>query len=270
MNSYAVYFTAQLRGGFKRSDAIRSLGDTFALDLERVKDLLSSAPKVVKRGVAKPQAYKVIKALWQGGWHSELHHNGSKIYSTEDIQATTGAAAESLPLAKPAKAEEEGAARKSPSTPTRSERLLRLAATDQSCSVCIPDRWQAMGQLNRNACLQAGCNDSDSYLVIIPQLKVAINRQVSQQEYTEAVLESAVGWVEEGGIVAPATLESPVELAAVSGEIEGIVGENRVHYLISVYEGQDSFFACYLWSTADLFERQRPLFKALLASIRVH
>ena len=95
MNSYTVYFTAQLRDGFKRSDAIRMLGETFSLDLERVKQLLSTAPKAVKREVAKPQANKIIQALWQGGWHSELYLNDKKVYSTDESQT------ESVALASP-------------------------------------------------------------------------------------------------------------------------------------------------------------------------
>lgn len=283
MNSYTVYFTAQLRSGFKRSSAIRSLGDTFSLDIEQVKRLLQSAPKAVKRDVKKAQANQIIKALWQGGWHSELHRDGNLIYSTQDAKPNAAAMeaeaitpsnaqgfndqlqtelAEATPTASPI-AEEK-------STTIRTERLLRLAASDQSCSVCIPERWQAMEQLNPNACLQAGCASSDSYLVVIPQVKLEINRQVSLLQYTQAVLESAIGWVDGGGIVQVAKAQKQLAFNAAAGEIAGVVGDHRVHYLITVYEGSDSFYACYLWSSEDNFTQQKPLFQALLASFRVN
>lgn len=283
MNSHTVYFTAQLRRGFKRSGAIRSLGDTFTLDMEQVKRLLQSAPKAVKRDVKKAQANQIIKALWQGGWHSELHCDGRLIYSTIDEKPNTMAIdAEAItpstaPL--PSTQLQSGLAEvasglsepvsKTVTVPLKTERLLRLAAPDQSCSVCIPERWEAMQQLNPNACLQAGCSQTDSYLVVIPQVKLAMNRPVSQQEYAEAVLESAIGWVEGGAIVAAATPQKQLQFPAVTGEFEGVVGDHRVHYLISVYEGQSSFYACYLWSAADSFEQQRPLLQALLASFRI-
>lgn len=259
MNSYTVYFTAQLREGFKRSDAIRILGETFALDLVRVKQLLEAAPKAVKRNVAKPQANNIVKALWKGGWHSELYLDDRKVYSTADA---TAAVATQPPV------ETHQTELRQDSPASRSERLLRLAAADQSCSLCVPERWQAMQQLNPNACMQAGCTDTDSYLVVIPQIKAAINRQVALHEYAEAVLESAVGWVENGGVVVAAKAQQQLSLTAVLGEIEGMVDGNRVHYLISVYESGDSFYACYLWSAAGSFDQQRPLFQAILASFR--
>lgn len=283
MSDFSLKFTAQLRDGFDSNRAEPALAKIFKLAPEQVDGLVAGPARVIKSSLTKEQAHRWVKTLWAAGWHSSLLKAGKEVYSTVEIKASKLTAGRPQKVRnadlEPATASAVNAATKPVSEPapkqtskqvakqvTKQAHLQRIYAPRAPGSICILKGWQRQETLNPNACIQAGCQDRDAYMIVIAQPKKDIQGAPDLMAYTKAVVESAAGFIGDSQIEAPIAKMPHRELEGLWGEVTGQVNDSSVHYLISVFEGVDHYYAVYFWTGKENFKQVRPLFNAMNAS----
>ncbi|WP_370981179.1 hypothetical protein [Agaribacterium sp. ZY112] len=263
MSDYSLKFSARLRNGFEAEQARLALIKLFKLNDERADKLITGSPRILKNDLTKPQAHKWVKALWSAGWHSSLIKADKEVYTTVEAKESKLAVGRSDADVAPT----QGKQLEKPSVgPAKKAHIQRIYAPRVPASMCILKGWQQQNTLNPNACIQAGCQDRDAYMIVIAQPKKDIEGSPDLKAYTKAVIESAAGFIAQGRISTPIAKQAHRELDCLSAEITGLVDQSNVHYLISVFEGLDHFYAVYFWTSKHNFQQVRPLFNAMNAS----
>ncbi|WP_250460133.1 hypothetical protein [Microbulbifer litoralis] len=239
--SFRVVFTGELREGFSRRRGIESLAQRFNLGFEEIKRLLTGNRQTVKSADSRQQAERIVRALWGGGWHSELVRNGRVLFRTnrpERADAPTGEV----------------------------DSRQTLTAVDGSFSVSVPAGWQYCEDLNPQALLQVGDARNHHYLMALAQSVAELPETLALADYCDAQLQQCVDKVADGRLCAPAAPLLECRLPAYAGEIAALLGEVEIRYLIACLQSADRFYTLFLWCEREAFERQRVCFSEIVAA----
>lgn len=245
--SFRVVFTGSLREGFTRRRGIEALHKQFSLGFDQVKYLLSGSNRVVKSVRDRNQAERIVRALWNGGWHSELHQEGRVIFrSTAGDSATASADGDASQAEMP-----------------------RHYSVDSSVSVCLPTSWQALSDLNSNAVLQAGDREKHQYIVVLKQSREGLPPALTLLDYSAAQLEQCITRVNGGELLSSPAPVVHGELSACAAEMSAQLNGVLIHYLVVIFLSQRDFYSVFIWCDQKTFDQQRSLFNRVLVSFRV-
>lgn len=253
-----VYFVGKPFGALDHAARKTGLLELVEHDAARARTLVKRATTRVAKGVTMEQARLWVNKVQSAGWQVALVRDGRVCYRSPLASNQTGNA----PLQKAGKAATPVSLPHA-SLPSK-VRLKRVADTDGIGSFCIPVQWQALPQLNTNACLAFGDCDSDLYWIAIRQSKQSVGSLIPLRHYAEAVCEAAKHWVNKGRILGE--LQPMEGKPAFLARLTGRVGDKEVSYQIGIHETKKHYYCTYGWTTADQFSRYRLLFRAMACS----
>lgn len=233
---FEVIFTGELRAGFVRRRGIEVLAEHFSLDFRQIKHLLAGACPVVKRSLERDQAERIVKALWSGGWHSELRQGGSVLLRTNQLHGQEA--------------------------PNAAAGMITKISADSSISLRLPASWQLCDGLNPRAVFQAGDHRSKQYVVVLRQQRQELPEDVSLAEYSSAQLHQSCVKVNRGDILSdPEPLDGTVYPAYVA-QLHAELDRVAIRYFIVFLQWQKWYYTVFLWceskdfwSSVDLFEQ---------------
>lgn len=241
--SFRVVFTGELREGFSRRRGIETLAQRFNLGFEEIRRLLAGNRATVKASDSRQQAEKIVRALWSGGWHSELLRGDRTVFRTNRTRPDRDGT-------KPAEPEV-------------------LWAADGSFSVPLPGGWQHCEGLNPEALLQAGDSQNHRYLVALGQPVAELSEILTLADYCDAQLQQCIDKVAGGRLCAAPAPLLECELPAYAGEMVALVGGVEVQYLIACLQSEARFYTLFLWCEREDFDTQRLQFSEMAAGFRL-
>ncbi|SEA23433.1 hypothetical protein [Microbulbifer marinus] len=240
---FDVVFTGELRTGVARRRGIEALARLFSLDFRQIKYLLSGACPVVKRVRERHQADRIVKALWGGGWHSELRQGDSILLRTNQLHGQ--------------------------GEPNAAAGMITAISADSSISLQLPASWQVCGGLNPHAILQAGDHGSRQYVVVLRQDRQELPEGLSLADYSAAQLHQCCTRVRGGDILSdPVPLEGaayPTLVAQLHAELGGV----SIRYFIGCLQWQQWYYTTYLWCESQDFRNSADLFEQVVRRIHM-
>lgn len=241
--SFEVVFTGALRDGFSRRQGIDTLCHKFGLDFGQVKSLLCGSRRVVKRAGERRQAEKIVRALWDGGWHSELLLDNRVVFRTGEARHRGRAAA--------------------------GPDMVRHYSADSTMSLYVPRSWQPCTDLNPCALLQAGDRERHHYVVILKQARRELPPALTLSAYAAGQLQQCVSRVSAGQLLSgPATgrhEQLPLCTAEMSAQLDG----TAIRYRIAHFQCEQNFYTIFLWCDGRDFAQQRSIFSRIISSFSV-
>lgn len=240
--SFQVIFTGSLRDGFNRRRGIESLHKQFSLGFDQIKRLLAGAHQVVKCVDDRRQAERVVRALWSGGWHSELHLDDRVVFRTSE----------------PRRRENEDTV----------AGMFRQWSDDSAVSICVPESWQQCTDLNPHAMLQAGNRNDHHYMVVLKQAREGLPPALTLQDYSAAQLQQCVDKVVFGRVTSGPSVIGHSGLPACTAEMCAQMNGVSVHYLVASFQCEQCFYTVFLWCDQREFQVQKPVFMQMVASFR--
>lgn len=240
---FEVVFTGALRDGFNRRRGIEMLASQFSLDFKQIKHLLSGARPVVKRVRERHQAERVVKALWNGGWHSQLHQGEQLLLCTSQTHG--------------------------PGEPNAATGMIKQISADSSISLQMPETWQICDGLNPHALLQVGDRDAHHYAVVLKQARGELPERLDLAQYSAAQLNQCVAKVTAGDVsservpIEGATY--PTLVSQMSAELNGVT----IGYTIACLQWEQWFYTIFLWCENRDFTASEAVFLQVVQGFRV-
>lgn len=240
---FEIVFTGELRPGFVRRQGIDALARVFSLDFRQIKHLLSGARPVVKRVRERHQAERIVNALWNGGWHSELQQGECTLLRTNQLHG------QEVPNAAAGK-------------------ITKISA-DSSISLQLPASWKMCEDLNPHALLQAGDHDAQQYVVVLRQERLGLPEDLRLADYCAAQLHQCRTKVSGGEILRdPVPLEGaayPTCVAQLLAEQDGVA----IRYFIGCLQWQQWYYTTYLWCESRSFRDSADMFELIVRGMRI-
>lgn len=245
--SFRVIFTGSLRDGFNRRRGIESLGKQFALGFDQIKYLLSGAHRVVKCVEDRRQAERIVKALWDGGWHTELHLDNRVVFRTNQVQKPSF--------------QDPGLGLVGPS-------LVRVRGRDSPVSAVIPESWQPCTDLNPNAVLQVGDRNAHHYMIVLMQAREELPAGLALPDYSVAQLQQCLARLASGRLLSGPEMVEHGDSPACTSEISARLDTTAIQYLVAHFQCERYFHTLFLWCSQREFPQQKPLFQRMVAGFR--
>jgi len=146
-------------------------------------------------------------------------------------------------------------------------KLKRLKSDEGDFSICIPVTWEPLSNLNNSACLQVGCQKSESFAIIIRRAKYELGEEVQLEHYASAVTETAAQGIESGIVMTDTQLKGNAGRAVyAASEIRGKVRGTQVYYSLATYDSDVFFYTGYFWCSVVNFPKWKKTFNMLAAS----
>lgn len=240
---FQVVFTGALRDGFSRRQGIETLAKQFSLDFQQIKHLLSGVRPVVKRTRDRQQAERFVEALWNGGWHSELHQ-GEKV-----LMCTNQSLGHEEPVV--------------------AAGMVRRVSADSSISLQLPESWQICTELNPHALFQAGDRDSHKYVVVLRQSSQGLPENLELADYCAAQLKQCVAKVVAGEVLSESARLNDSELPAYVAKMAADLNGVAINYIIGCLQWRQWFYTIFLWCEERDFEQEEELFLNLVRGFRI-
>ncbi|WP_445363023.1 hypothetical protein ACJJIQ_21800 [Microbulbifer sp. ANSA003] len=232
--SYGIIFTGEKRSSVERRYAIAALGREFGLNFSQIKGLLTGVKSQIKSTDDRGEARQLVNKFWLAGWHTQLYQNDQLIHCT-------------------AKSSNYG---ESPLPPT----LTFLEDKEGTISIGVPSGWQKFDSLNREAVIQAGSPELSRYLIVLRQERSQLPQGLLLDHFGKAQIQQCLTRVENGVLISgPEVLRGGNHSGHIY-EMSADITETPVHYLVTFFQCQDSFYSVFLWSSIQDSERSRTEF----------
>lgn len=239
---YQVIFTGVLRRGISRRQGISQLAQRLGLDFDQIKRLLAAARPVVKRCTRQSEGERLVRAIWQAGWQSELMCNGNLLFDGEN--------------------------RFSPADEVEVEEVKTqiLFAEDRGCSVRVPASWLPFTDLNRSAVIQSGSLKDNQFLVVLSQQRVDLPAASTIGAYCGAQLKQCADRLGGSAVLTPATPLEEGIFPGYFGEITAEIDTVPVQYLVACLECGAQIYTLFLWCEKQEYQRRKRNFDRIVLS----
>ena len=144
----------------------------------------------------------------------------------------------------------------------------RVVSTDDKLlQMEIPEVWSEIDDLSEIASLEYGHLTGEQYLIVISEEKVDFDEALTLKGYGQACLENtkevASKYKEGKWVASEAAGNDMLEI-----EVDAVVDNIKIKYLHGYYETENHYHQVMQWSLSSKWERSRPVFEAVLDSVK--
>ncbi|MDR2157304.1 MAG: hypothetical protein LBO81_05950 [Clostridiales Family XIII bacterium] len=151
------------------------------------------------------------------------------------------------------------------------ESFQEIVSSESGLAVSFPKSWRnAEGELNDVASIEMARESKEQYFIVIEDAAADFTDDMELQAFGDIVLGNMQGELVDAKTTEWADITVGDGTPAKQIELRGVINEVlKVTYLITVFEGADTYYQGICWSLDSTYAAGKPVFDEILASVKL-